>query len=96
MPSGDGGFKKGHKKIGGRVKGTPNKPKPYAIFLQEFMEEDKEKFREDFKNLKPKERCEVRASIFKYVAPALSSVDVNANVSEETAMDRIKKMSEED
>lgn len=89
-------FQKGHKKVGGRTEGTPNKPKPYALFLQEFMEADKELFMQDFMKLDEKDRCQVRSQIYKYVAPALASMDVNANVSEGTAMDKIKKMAEED
>ena len=90
-----GGRPKGLPKTGGRVKGTPNKPKPYAQFLQEFMETDKELFMKDFLKLDEKDRCQVRATIYKYVAPALSSMDVNANVSGESGLDKIKKMAEE-
>lgn len=89
--------RKGGPKTGGRKKGTPNKPKPYAQFLQEFMEEDKKLFMEDFKKLKPSERCEVRAKMMKFVAPTLATMDVNANVSsDDTALERIRKMSEEE
>lgn len=88
--------RKGEPKTGGRKKGTPNKPKPYALFLQEFMEADKELFMKDFMKLDEKDRCQVRSAIYKYVAPTLSSVDVNANVSGDSAMDRIKKMAEEE
>lgn len=63
--------------------------------MQEFMEADKELFVEDFKKLDEKDRCQVRATIYKYVAPALSSMDVNANVSGESGLDKIKKMAEE-
>ena len=90
-----GGRPKGQPKTGGRKKGTPNKPKPYAVFLREFMEADKELFMQDFMKLDEKDRCQVRSSIYKYVAPALSSVDLSASVNEESAMDRIKKMAEE-
>jgi hypothetical protein len=91
-------FKKGDPKPpgSGRKKGTPNKPKPYAIFLQEFMEADKDLFMADFMKLDEKDRCQVRAAIYKYVAPALSSVDVSATVEGESALDKIKNMSEED
>jgi hypothetical protein len=91
-------FKKGDPKPpgSGRTKGTPNKPKPYALFLQEFMEADKELFMQDFMKLDEKDRCQVRSAIYKYVAPALSSMDVNANVSGDSALDKIKKMADED
>lgn len=91
-----GSFQKGRKKTGGRQKGTPNKPKPYSLFLQEFMEADKELFMKDFMALDEKDRCQVRSTIYKYVAPALASMDVNANVSGDTALDRIRKMAEEE
>lgn len=90
------GRPKGQPKTGGRKKGTPNKPKPYALFLQEFMEADKELFMKDFMALDEKDRCQVRSTIYKYVAPALASMDVNANVSENSAMDKIKKMAEQE
>ena len=94
MPKGVKGFQKGRTKTGGRETGTPNKPKPYALFLQEFMQADKELFMQDFMKLDEKDRCQVRANIYKYVAPALSSMDVNASISEDSALDKIKKMAD--
>lgn len=91
-----GQFQKGRQKTGGRKKGVPNKPKPYAQFLKEFMEADKELFMQDFMALDEKDRCEVRARIYKFVAPALATVDVSANVTGESGLDRIRKMAEED
>ena len=72
------GRKPGTHKTGGRKKGTENKiTKDVRLRLSKFFEDDWEQAVKDWKFLTPEERWKYRASMQKYVAPAMAAVDVN-------------------
>lgn len=94
------------KKYGGRVKGTPNKTtakmKEFIVdFLGAYMSEQEGdenalgSFAEDWKKLKPSDRIYYSEKFSQYVIPKMSSVDVDADVSQkvQTTTERLVELS---
>lgn len=90
------------RKTGGRVKGTPNKPKPYKQIIYGAISEAADLyfksglFQEDINALEPKDRVVVMERLCQYVVPKQQSqrVDVSAtaNVSA-TLTDTLNELS---
>lgn len=90
---------KGHKKTGGRAKGTPNKAtagmrEVIARFTEENFEEVFLKQLEAITN--PRDRCEVFLKLMRFCLPTLSSVEMEAKVEEVDFADELRRMSDED
>lgn len=97
-------------KTGGRVKGTPNKTtakmKEFIVgFLGAYMSGEEEgaenglgSFAEDWKKLKPSDRIYYSEKFSQYVMPKMSSVDVDADISQkvQTTTERLVELSKVD
>lgn len=72
----------GRGRIGGRKKGTPNKPKPFKEILSnhsmQYFSADPEtglsSFEKDLKALKPSERVEAEIKILSYHTPKIQAI----------------------
>lgn len=87
-------------KTGGRVKGTPNKPKPYKQIIYECISSgvsdyfEKGLFAQDVEQLEPKDRITVMEKLSQYVVPKQQNqkvVAATANVSASLS-DKLKNM----
>lgn len=59
----------------GKPKGAKNKISPGTkAFIQEFLAENREQFKKDYKKLSPLRRAQLYASLFPYDAPKLQAV----------------------
>jgi len=63
-------------------KGVPNKAtKKAKTFLIEFLEDDQPTAIEDWTNLDPRERWNIRTKLYDYVTPKMSRTDMHIDVS---------------
>lgn len=53
----------GRGRIGGRAKGTPNKPQNLNEWVSGFIRRNRAQFEDDFKTLSPQERAAVMATL---------------------------------
>ena len=95
-------FKKGHKKIGGREAGTPNKtPKKVKDkFLEEVCDYvDSGLFHQDMTTITdPVKRVELVIKMSNYFLPKQSSIDSTVNVASEShqsILDRLNELAQE-
>jgi hypothetical protein len=73
-----GQFKKGDKKIAGRVKGTPNKKTAqWEVFANYCMEGGLERFQQEMDKLKGKQFTDAFTAILEYHKPKLARSEVN-------------------
>ena len=68
-------FEVGHKKMGGRTKGTPNNSRKW---LQNILESNKDLYEEHLQNLPPKEFCAEYRKLMEYVLPKYQSTQMSA------------------
>ena len=76
-------------KTGGRVKGTKNKPKPYMValdnFIENYMTEGEDgsvsQFMEDVRQLEPKDRLMIVEKYMAYRKPKMASVTSDVTLS---------------
>lgn len=70
------GRKPGMKKTGGRKKGVPNKATlPLREFITNFLTENQNAIKADFKKLSPYQRIQLFERLTKYSLPMLQSVE---------------------
>jgi hypothetical protein len=94
----EAGRKPGHKKTGGRKKGTPNKiTADVRILFSDFAQENFSEFAESFNEIDdPEKKCKVYIDLCRYVVPALQSVNVNdVTEKKKTIEAALEKLSEE-
>ena len=70
-------FKKGHKKIGGKKKGTPNKATQDHRDLINKLISSPEQLLKDLASLEPKERIDATIKLLEYTTPKQSRVETN-------------------
>ena len=95
-------FKKGHKKVGGRKAGTPNKtPK---VVKEKFLEElcdyvESGLFHSDMACIAdPAKRLDLVVKIANYILPKQSSVDSTINVTgeaQQSVLDRLNQLAQD-
>ena len=69
--------KKGTRKTGGRVAGTPNKTSAQIKgLITDLLQDNEEKIRQDFKLLTPSERIKAVAQLAAYVVPRQTAVSL--------------------
>lgn len=68
----------GRGRLGGRVKGVPNKStKEMRDTISKFVEENFDEFTKSWKTIKPPDKqCAVYIDLLKYAIPALSSIGI--------------------
>jgi len=95
-------FKKGHKKVGGRVKGTPNYTT--QLIKEHLLRETGEyvnsgMLHEDICNIEdPSKRLDLFCKIVNYILPRQSSVDSTVNVTSEaqqSVLDRLSQLAKD-
>lgn len=69
-----GGFKVGHEKKGGRVKGTKNKNVLLKERISDFLTDKFDDFVKDYDNLSPKERTRLYAKMVEFSVPKVSAI----------------------
>lgn len=95
----------GKGRLGGRVKGTPNKvtsevknalaPIVMAYVSGEGLGESKAKLEEDLQAMQPAERAKVMKDLIPYVIPKLSAVEIKDAVPVKTFREELEEMREE-
>ena len=95
----------GKGRLGGRVKGTPNKvtsevknalaPIVMAYVNGEGLGETKAKLEEDLQTMQPAERAKVMKDLIPYVIPKLSAVEIKDAVPVKTFREELAEMREE-
>lgn len=74
---------KGHKKYGGRAKGTPNKlTKELRTMISDFLQENFETIKGDYAKLSPKDRSKLYCDLLQYGLPKLQSTSIDIQGSE--------------
>ncbi len=96
-------FKKGHKKVGGRKAGTPNKtPKTvkdkFLEVICDYVESGQ--FSDDLnsKLMHPADRLNIVVKVANYILPKQSSVDSTINVkdeSQQSVLDRLNQLAQD-
>lgn len=72
-------YKDGHVKQGGRKKGTENKLSgDLRQMMTDFLNSNHSQFIEDFKGLKPVERCKIYRHCLQVILPRLSAVNIES------------------
>jgi hypothetical protein len=94
------GFQKGHTKVGGRQKNTPNKtPSPVKTIIANLLEEysNSGQMSMDFNCLDPKDRLAIAEKLSQYVMPKIQavSVDVDSSVTKITIEQELIELSRE-
>lgn len=87
----------GRGREGGRKKGTPNKVnKETRALIANFVEENWEQFKEDFRNIAdPEKKCSIFMQMMSYYAPKLSSVEYKDKTPAKTFKDELDELSAE-
>lgn len=86
-------FEKGHKKIGGRTNGTPNKcTARQNQLITDFLSSHFGEFENEiWPSLEAKDKKDTIIAMLNYVYPKLQSVDVNAQVQKnESALEAMR------
>lgn len=94
-------LKKGRKKTGGRVAGTPNKVTSLtkaAISQLLTNYKDSGLMDSDFRSLEPKDRMMIAEKLMQYTMPKIQSVevDLSENMRKRTIEDRLLELSSEE
>ena len=90
-PKGDG-----RGRLGGRVKGTPNKTtSERKKRITEFIEGHWDEFEAAFKKLDPKEMCSTYMGMMQYYAPKLAAVEYKDKDKPKTFKDELDELSGE-
>ena len=77
--------KKGHQKVGGRGVGTPNKTtSTVREWLSKLIDDNRNQFEDDFKQLEAKDRVLIMEKLLSYVAPKMQALD--AKIEEQKPM----------
>lgn len=86
MPKGENSpFKKGHEKIGGRTKGTPNKKtEQWDMFASFCLEEGLEKFRKELSTLKGEKYVNAYISLLEFHKPKLARTQTEIELPDNT------------
>lgn len=63
----------GRGRMGGRAKGTPNKPQNLNEWINGFIKRNRAQFEDDFKTLSPQERAAVMATLIASTGGATST-----------------------
>lgn len=75
----------GRGRLGGRAKGTPNKStSDLKNWLSGVLNENRNQFEKDLKNLLPEERIRVLSGLFNYIIPKQQSLSVEQQIQNET------------
>lgn len=75
----------GRGRLGGRKKGTPNKStSDLKNWLSGVLNENRNQFEKDLKNLLPEERIKVLSGLFNYVIPKQQSLSIEEQIQNET------------
>ena len=71
------------RKTGGRIKGTPNKPKPQKQILQALSAEywDSQRMRDDLESLEPRDRLLVELKIMEFHTPKMQATAIDVSSS---------------
>jgi len=87
----------GRGREGGRKKGTPNKVnKETRALLANFVEENWETFKTDYKNITdPEKKCSIFLQIMSYVTPKLQAVEYQDKTPPKTFKDELDEISGE-
>jgi len=76
--------KKGHKKAGGRQKGTPNKTtQDLRSWISQLLDDNRKQVIDDLKKLEPHQRVAVFEKLASYVIPKMQSIDATVQIAEE-------------
>lgn len=87
-------FQKGHKKLGGRKKGTKNKSDTEVkALLKSFVSSEIEALPERVAELTAKERCDVLKGLLPYIYPKKQEMDVKTEIN--TLLGNLDTLSEE-
>ncbi|RPJ79403.1 MAG: hypothetical protein EHM20_01505 [Alphaproteobacteria bacterium] len=74
----------------GRPKGAKNKiSQDTKEFIQEFLSDNREQFKQDFKKLSPLRRAQIYSSLFPYDVPKLQSIDSTVQVKNNVDLSRL-------
>lgn len=77
MPRGNPNWGKGHKKVGGKAKGSKNKSTLILnTFAQTIVEGGMEKFRDELEKLKGRDYVNAFTTFFEYVKPKLARTEL--------------------
>lgn len=68
------GFEAGHKKMGGRTKGTKNKNALLKERISDFLTEKFDAFVKDYESLSPKERARLYSKMIEFSVPKVSAI----------------------
>ena len=72
-------FSKGHTKLGGRKKGTPNKvSSDLRTRIKSFLDNNFEQLEKDISKLQPTERVRFLIKLMEFVVPKQKSMELNA------------------
>lgn len=75
----------GRGRLGGRQKGTPNKiTRDLKQWVSDVLNNNREKFEEDLRELLPFERVKVLSSMFNYFLPKQQSISIEEQIETET------------
>lgn len=75
----------GYGKFGGRQQGTPNKvSSELKDWIAQLLNDGKEQFLADLKELKPSERVRVYTGLLNYVLPKQQAITANLNESDKS------------
>ena len=75
----------GRGRLGGRKKGTPNKSTAdLKNWLSGVLNDNRNQFEKDLKNLLPEERIRVLSGLFNYVIPKQQSLSIEQQIQNET------------
>ena len=76
MPRGNPSFTKGHTKLGGRQKGTPNKEnKRLRVFIAEILDSNQDKVKLELNKLEGKDFVNAILAFLEYSLPKISRVE---------------------
>lgn len=82
-------FKKGHKKLGGKTKGTPNKrTQQWGLFSEYCLNSGLKKFEEEMNKLKGKDFIYAFINLLEFHKPKLARVD-NHNTGSVTVVTKV-------
>lgn len=92
-------FQKGHPKVGGRKKGTPNKASAFSkAVIQDILSEYTSTglFAEDMKNIEPKERLDIMVKLMAFTTPKPQSIDMTVNSNQpKTIEDTLEELAQD-
>ncbi len=79
-------YQKGHRKTGGRQKGTPNKATgQLKTWIADLIDRNRSRFEADLAELDAEERTKLLAGLFAYIVPKQQALTVEEQAAAETA-----------